>query len=360
MKRMLMKRYRPILFAVGFAVIGLVTLGASRAAVSTANIEPESGTKSSQISTVSDSSASGSSAVRFTAPPVAGACPNDQHMPGGPDGMGGCWPYEGNTGVPAGTTLTTYTGSCSITTPNTVIDSKMVNCGLNIRAANVVIRNSQINGNIYVDSCTGNYSVTIEDSRVHVGDINYRGLQPCYYVARRVNVTGGQSMAWCANCTIEDSFLHAPLEDPEGAANNHAAHNSTVRIAAYATLRHNTLWCNVKSYPQPDGQDDSGCSANQTGYSHDGSPPHYSTIEANLYMPTSGGYCAYGGSTSGELDQVHHIVFKDNIFRRTAPGWEGGPNCGYWGAIADFDSSRPGNQWINNRWSDGTTLPPSD
>ena len=354
MKALHIKLQRPqVLTLVTVAVIsgfmGVYFLVSSYAVTPTASVQPESGTKTAGASAVADSSASGSSAIKFSTPPAAGTCPNAQHMPGGPDGMGGCWPYEGNTGVPSGTTLTAYTGSCTITTANTVIDSKLVNCGLNIRAANVVVRNSQINGNVYVDSCTGNYSVTIEDSRIHVNDLNYRGLQPCYYVARRVNVSGGQSMAWCQSCTIQDSFLHDPLEDFAG-----LAHNSTVRMAAYATLRHNTFWCHVAEHQSE--FDGSGCSATQTGYSHDGSPPHDSLVEANLYMPTSGGYCSYGGSTSGELDQVHHIVFKDNIFRKTAPGYPGGPNCGYWGASTSFDPSRPGNQWINNRWSDGSIL----
>ena len=40
------------------------------------------------------------------------------------------WPDETNTGVPAGTTLTKYTGPCEITQKNTVIDAKTVNCAL--------------------------------------------------------------------------------------------------------------------------------------------------------------------------------------------------------------------------------------
>ncbi|QQS20307.1 hypothetical protein IPL85_02575 [Candidatus Saccharibacteria bacterium] len=120
------------------------------------------------------------------------------------------------------------------------------------------------------------------------------------------------------------------------------------------------MWCNVVEYPQPDGLDASGCSANQTAYSHDGAPPYNSTIEKNLYMPTTGGYCAYGGSTSGDLAAVHDIVFKDNVFKRGTVQGENnrGFVCGYWGPITSFDSNRPGNQWINNRWDDGTILLP--
>ena len=115
------------------------------------NVQPENGSLSGGTTTVADASASGGQSVKFqTADPES--CPNAQHEPGGDDGMGGCWPYEGNTGVPAGTTLTTYSGPCTITVDNTVIDSKTVNCSLFIEAENVTITKSQINGRIHVDS----------------------------------------------------------------------------------------------------------------------------------------------------------------------------------------------------------------
>ena len=47
------------------------------------------------------------------------------------------------------------------------------------------------------------------------------------------------------------------------------------------------------------------------------------------------------------------IVFTNNVFSR-------GPNgkCATYGAITDFDPSRPGNRWENNRWDDGTAVRP--
>lgn len=347
-------------FALVFGALGIWMLTGSRAATPQLTAEAEKGAIAAPAAVVSDTAASGLSAVKFKTPVPAGSCPNAQHTPGGPDGMGGCWPFEGNTGVPSGTVLTNYTGPCTITTANTVIDKKTVNCTLDIQALNVTITNSKINGSILVDDTRcSSASFKVSDSTIFVNDVDFRGLVYCNYTATRVNVSGGQSMAWCDTCTIQDSYLHSPLEDPEGAAANHAAHNSTVRMSKKALIKHNTLWCEVKSYPQPNGQDTSGCSANQTGYSHDGSPPYNSRVEANLYMPTTGGYCAYGGSTHGDLASVHDIVFINNIFKRgTTPGQHGQPVCGEYGAITSFDSSRPGNQWINNRWDDGVILPP--
>ena len=223
-----------------------------------------------------------------------------------------------------------------------------------------MITRSKINGRIANDDCS-RYSFTVSDTRIHTADINYRGLSSCGFTATRVDVTGGQSMAWCGDgCTIKDSYLHSPLEDAAGAAANHAAHNSTVRIAGSgAKLLHNTLWCEVKEYFQPDGQDSSGCSANQTAYSHDGAAPSNALIEGNLYMPTTGGFCAYGGSTTGALSSVHDMVFRNNVFvRGTRKSDKGLYVCGYYGTATSFDSSRPGNRWENNRFDDGTIVNP--
>jgi hypothetical protein len=383
-----------IIFAAAFALIGVVLLFTALAATQTSSYLVANATLTGKAVVVDKAEAIGGKMVRFsmttggapattgsTTPgksptggssstpstsnptPPANSCPNAQHTPGGPDSYGGCWPYEGNTGVPAGTALTTYTGPCTITTANTVIDKKTVNCTLDIRAQNVTITKSKINGYLYIDDTrcnTASFSVT--DSTIVVNDINYRGMMYCKFTATRVDVSGGASMAWCNSCTIQDSYLHNPLEDPQGAAANHGAHNSTVRVTKNVVLKHNTLWCYVKEYAQPDGQDTSGCSANQTGYSHEsaGNTPENVLIERNLYMPTSGGYCAYGGSGGQYESLIHDIVFKDNIFKRNAFNGQGGPNCGFWGAVSGFDSNRPGNVWSNNRWDDGAILPPDN
>ena len=52
------------------------------------------------------------------------------------------FPDASNTGVPAGVTLSAYTGPSAITQPGTVIDGKLVKTCLVIRADNVTIRNS--------------------------------------------------------------------------------------------------------------------------------------------------------------------------------------------------------------------------
>lgn len=76
------------------------------------------------------------------------------------------WPDATNTGVPAGTILTAYSGPSTITIAGTVVDSKTINITLRVSAANVVIQNCMIiadsfygigaNGaaNITVQNCT--------------------------------------------------------------------------------------------------------------------------------------------------------------------------------------------------------------
>src|SRR4051794_9819783 len=53
-------------------------------------------------------------------------------------------PNATNTGVPAGTTLTAYTGPMTITTPGTVIEGLIINGQLAVNAANVTIKDCLI------------------------------------------------------------------------------------------------------------------------------------------------------------------------------------------------------------------------
>jgi hypothetical protein len=370
-----------IAVVIAFGVIGGYLLISSKAASPFIVTESESSAPASMV--VNDTVASGAKAVQFSAtatpPPPPGSCDipdratvstankatypaypvgTKLYIPMGPDPWGGCFPGPGNTGVPAGTQLTNYTGACIITTANTVIDKKLVNCDLDIRAQGIVITNTQVNGRVYLDDTRcSTASFTISDSTLHVTDIGTRALMYCSYVATRVDLSGGGSMAECRHCTIKDSYLHTPLEDPTG-----KAHNSTVRIGEFANITHNTLWCNVRSIQSTDGSgESSGCSANQTGYSHDGIPPYNSTVSRNFYAAIPDGYCAYGGSTGGPgANQVHDVKLIQNIYQRgnMANDWKptGAYICGYYGPVTSLDLSLPGNEFTGNTWDNGKPL----
>ena len=251
------------------------------------------------------------------------------------------FPNASNTGVPAGTSLSTYTGPCTITTPNTVIDAKTVNCGLRIQAANVTISRSVVNGPVATSGRSASF--TLSDSEVRLGRGTVTGVGDSNFTVRRTEVTGGNRSANCAvNCVIEDSYFHGqdiPLQGD--------VHASGVRMGANGVIRHNTIACDVPNTPGG-----GGCSASLTGYG-DFAPVENMTIDNNLIAASTGGYCAYGGSSKGKpfSGDANNVVFTNNVFERG----EGG-KCGFWGPIADFDPSRPGNVWSGNVWDDGSPL----
>jgi hypothetical protein len=125
------------------------------------------------------------------------------------------FPDASCTGVPAGTTLTAYNGCVNdggdmvtfITTDNTVINGKTVNCGIVIQAHNVQIVNSVVNGPINTLEGTSN-SFAVVNSQVNVT----KGDDPLASTNMTVlgsNLNGGQTSMYCyANCYMEDSWVH--------------------------------------------------------------------------------------------------------------------------------------------------------
>ncbi|MBB1502239.1 hypothetical protein H5397_12520 [Propioniciclava sp. MC1683] len=254
------------------------------------------------------------------------------------------WPGPATTGVPEGTTLTPYTGPCTIDTAGTVIDAKVVDCRLRIRTTDVVITRSRINGNVSVREPEDG-SFTITDSEVHAGDTLDTGLGNGSFTARRVEVTGGRRSAFCeADCLIEDSWFHAQAGDPEG-----QAHLSAVRMGRNTTLRGNLIVCDAPRTPP-----ESGCSAGLTGYGGT-APVENNLIEDNYFAAGTSTFCAYGGSSESKefADGANRIRFVGNVFER-------GPNgrCGNLGTVASFDPDAPGNEWRDNVWSDGGSVQP--
>ncbi len=142
-----------------------------------------------------------------------------------------CFPDATNTGVPAGTSLTAYSGPSTITTNNTVIDSKTItNTCLTIQAQNVVIKNSkiQVTGTGFagcsealiglVDDPNGsfnNWSVTIQDSEIDCGGDppngwnNSTALGDAFITGLRLNIHGCENGGDVnQSFDIEDSYIH--------------------------------------------------------------------------------------------------------------------------------------------------------
>jgi uncharacterized protein DUF4082 len=264
--------------------------------------------------------------------------------------LGRSFPNSGTTGVPQGTTPTTYTGPCTIQTNNVVIDAKIINCDMRILAQGITITRSIINGTIYSDPDYFNGSFTLTDSEVRMPQSTGTGIGDVNFVVTRVEVTGGSRSINCAaNCTVQDSYLHGQYTDRRG-----IDHESAVRMGSNSVIRHNYITCDATPVPP-----DSGCSAALTGYG-DFAIVQKNTIDNNLIDGGpygSMGYCAYGGSTKGKPYSVgvNNIKFTNNVFMR-GPGGK----CGIWGPITSFDSNAPGNVWTNNLWGDGKTVPPAN
>jgi hypothetical protein len=265
------------------------------------------------------------------------------------------WPDADNTGPPPSLTLTAYTGPCTITTADTVIDAKTVNCDLDIRTTGVQITRSAVNGAI---TGTPGATYTVADSDVDAAPgttkraVTAIGDGGGVATVLRSDVRGGNRGIYCiTGCTVRDSYVHGI----EVQADWHA---SALRVGSGATVVHNTLWCDA-----PDNSTGGGCSADLTGYP-DFEPIRDNTIDGNLFKATPGGYCAYGGGSNGkpysdDPTNATGIKFRDNVFERgTTPGDHGTPTCGYYGAISDFEVGRTGNEWSGNTYDDGTVLNP--
>jgi hypothetical protein len=276
--------------------------------------------------------------------------------------------------------MPTYGGSCVINAANVVIDSMVVNCDLRLTsgASGFVLRNSYLNGS--VSQATGTPSFTVEDTFVDGGVSKPAcsggfcsagkyacldcGIDGSNFTVRRTEVINTNRAARCdVNCLIEDSWFHGTNLWPDP---SNVAHASGMRESEYGTIRHNTLACD---YPGPDPNGELGCSADLTGYP-DFAPVHHNTVDHNLFIANPGeggnGFCAYGGATGGKdysNDPLNATfqVFTNNVFQRgTDPGENGLHQCGQYGPITSFDTTRTGNVWSGNRWDDGAAVPPEN
>jgi len=136
--------------------------------------------------------------------------------------------------VPAGTSLTVYEGDLVITEPGTVIDGLDIRGFVEVRAANVTIRNSIVRGgqpgaqDSLVRSATPGASLTITDSEL-AATIPWAtdGLRGSNITAQRLeirNVLDGAHFWGEGDVTLQDSWIHGILHfasDPRGGGPSH-------------------------------------------------------------------------------------------------------------------------------------------
>lgn len=251
------------------------------------------------------------------------------------------FPGPDNTGVPKGTVLTPYDGPCEITEPNTVIDAKIVECPLIIKAAAVRITRSKT---MHVDVDMTGASLTIEDSLVDGGKWMGPAIGFSYVTVRRSEVRGGQSSIQCTpNCLVEDSWLHGQYLQP-GQPQHLGGFLSNG--GGDVTLRHNTIGCDVEDV------DGGGCSGDAQIYG-DFSELSRFTFERNLFLETPGGFCTSFGYNPGKPFGTNptFIVVKDNVWQRGKNG-----KCAAFGPTTSFSAGGEGNVWSGNVWDDGKVL----
>lgn len=252
------------------------------------------------------------------------------------------WPNVGNTGTPPFANLTAYTGPCVITQNGTVIDLKLITCPLSVRATNVVITRSRIvaDGDPVVSVERGDAThlgLTISDTTI-VAQPAQTGIMGAWFVASRLNISGGNRGGTCNHCTIQDSWIHG-----QRVANG--AHASGLRADQYSSFVHNRIGC--------DGPGQL-CSGDITGYP-DFETTHDWNISNNWFDPAPGTtYCVYGGSTPGKPysnapGNGTNIVFRNNVFTH---GCMENDNL----AQSGFDKTKTGNVWTGNKFDDGKPI----
>ncbi len=251
------------------------------------------------------------------------------------------FPGPDNTGIPKGTVLTPYEGPCEISEPNTVIDAKIVECPLIIKAASVRITRSRT---MYVDVDMTGASLTIEDSLVDGGKWIGPAIGFSYVTVRRSEVRGGQSSIQCTpNCLVEDSWLHGQYLQP-----GQPQHLGGFLSNGWGnvTLRHNTITCDVEDVGE------GGCSGSAQIYA-DFSVLSRFTFERNFFQATPGGFCTSFGYNPTKPFGANptFIVVKDNVWQRGKNG-----KCAAFGPTTSFAAGGEGNVWSGNVWEDGTVL----
>lgn len=288
-----------------------------------------------------------------TSTPTATPTPTETPTPTPtPTPQPGTWPGATNTGVPAGVTLSPYTGPCVVTSSIT-IDAKNVSakCGELIVRGNgirVTITNSRLPR---VENTTaGQFGVvTITDSTVAAPGWIEGVIWGANFTITRANVTGGQHSVHCDqnNCTVVASWLHDQYEDPNRSFHNNAF--LTNGGSGY-TLRGNTLHCTALL-----NRNDGGCTADVSLFG-DFSPVSNVLVQGNLLKANASSisFCAYGGYEPSKRHPVSTgIRYIDNVFERGTNN-----KCGVYGPVTSFQSGATGNEWRGNTWSDGTPVNP--
>lgn len=249
-----------------------------------------------------------------------------------PPSTGG-WPDATNTGVPAGTTLTAYTGPLTITTAGTVIDRRKITGCVVIKANNVTIKNSllQTNGCFFnVLSDNGNTGLLLQDVEID-GQGNTTGdsaVNGGGYTCLRCDIHGtSDGFKAGTGVIIQDSWIHDLAQGPGG-------HNDGVQSLGTTSLKiiHNSIVVQ-------DG-------ATSAVILSTGSASAMKNVEIRGNLLGGGAFTVYGGYAAGQdvRSRVDNISITDNRFTTAVF-----PRSGAYGPLTSADPPvvLSGNLWLD-------------
>jgi len=314
-------------FVLGVAALGMYLTFATRASTASPGIEAESGTRSSAVNLINDTTASGDQAVKFSAGAQASTdvCSTYPALPSSK-------PDATNTGVPAGTTLTT-SGALTITTDGTVVNAKNLTGIIYIEANDVTIENSNINvtdtyyGIHIQDGVTG---TKILHNTIYTASGGYEGILGSDVTICGNYIRGFENPITAGGNTIIQANFIEKLQ-----SNQSGPHYDGIEVYSG---NNNQIWGNnIKM------TDSTGAWITETG------AINVTGTWSSIDNTTINGNWLGGGSYTLNLDDsqgyaVTNLKVTNNVFYGSAPK-------GYAGYGVNRDSSIP-TEWTGNTWSD--------
>lgn len=294
------KQKQKIVAVVAVAVCCVSVLSASVYAVTNMFVsrEIESATIASPATTVADTSASGGSAVKFSA--SGGFQANCINLPSA------CgYPDATNTGVPAGTTLTN-SGCVTVNTNGaTVQNLNITDCNITVNANNVTIKNVKISGCMYYPiDYSGHTGLTIQDTEIASDcELTTAGMSFDNYTAIRMHVHGSaDGFKANSNVVIRDSYIHDLWVTAD-------SHNDGIQTTggSNVTLTHNTVDTKSQGVCVQFGSTDTGWNVSNnlfhcSGWSLNGNPgTSDSSFTNNRFARVAGWYGPSGLGSSPRI-----------------------------------------------------------
>lgn len=263
--------------------------------------------------------------------PIPDPVPDPTPTPDPTPEPSGDFPSAATTGVPAGVTLTPYTGPATITKAGTVIDGALITVPLVIAAGadNVTIRNSKIRAEGYwlVLNDAGAKNLVIEDTELDGkgnanGDAAVGGRN---YTLNRVNIHGTvDGLKLGDNVTVRDTYIHDLVLTAD--SHNDGAQNLD---GQNITIEHNTIIVG-------DGATSAILLSTGSGAQRD------ILIDNNLLG--GGAFTVYGGYEAGrdDLSRVSNIRITNNHISTAVF-----PRGGAYGPFTSIDAPvvTSGNVW---------------